>query len=928
MQENQLLSSEQEQSIFKSSLDHNESSVIVGDVQCLPDIGATPGIVSCTDDKDPEQGFYRCSIKNSETMSHVPHIYQDKSRKNAMQDDNLERHGKGSVGVLKSVMNNDESSVMVSDVRCLPDIGPTPKIISIDDNGTKLCTDQCSPIIISGHKSQHLKTTSKAFSDQKNLREKRSSLSPFRECNTDAFNFRHQVAVVNRDDCKLKVIVNKSSILMDNTEILGIYWNEEEQSKVEHNNHVYKGIDFSDSFVNKCRLRYTFEKDMVVSCVRTATFGHRLFWVIDDSNDLTCIPIAHRLKMPKHGKCTFIQSSCLVGFNQCCHGSIFCFKVKKSSSWNFGIVSSIRYKEIRELDRIDFYKWIGSLSSFGNPSMFSLSHWNSLKKHLEYDSLYLDTIDMFFVNQVRGGVPLGGIIKPGTRNISDGGVQCCKTGPDKWPIPKPKFTAGKGNIKLLSKYSITDESICCTNLLVLNNTLRNPRKRSAVKSRIPKQEHPDIHSFNSPPKYVPQNDQHGLVMIVKDSHGDDISSQFSSIIPPHMKGTFNVGSIKCANNMDDNTQLFFCLKPSDYDLMQSQFPDGMHLGEHGEDEIDKVLRFYACSTQRLLSSDKVSQSMYTKNTKYHGYVRLFAGDGCPRLNSTFHLSTDVPGFQIYYKMVGAREFSEYVPLSVGFFQSTFHGIEIPYTFLSLINRVSGKNGTFPSRARMNHYGHLSYLGKRKATSQSLPSSSEGPKESGYHYHRASSKHEYWPFLLLLMNFLAGVTSIAPFYFFRHLSKLYSYSNDIFHRIKFCDIIILTIDFCCTCHCDMNDKKKWCFDDMIRRLRVIIQNKHIVKLRRAEAIASLKHILWWGVSTPTTCCYQYIFGDPKMKDEIEIYQWFMCPGIGSTHRIRSFWVHIMLAGLFSHCTSSPIYIVNGKAYFGKCPKVNMFAWGTG
>ena len=86
--------------------------------------------------------------------------------------------------------------------------------------------------------------------------------------------------------------------------------------------------------------------------------------------------------------------------------------------------------------------------------------------------------------------------------------------------------------------------------------------------------------------------------------------------------------------------------------------------------------------------------------------------------------------------------------------------------------------------------------------------------------------------------------------------------------------------------------------------------------------ALQHILWWGVCLPTTCCYQYIGLQPKIK----VYQYFMCPGLGTTYRIQNYWVHLFLAGLFSHCTSMPIYIVNGRAYFGKCPKVVMFSWG--
>mmetsp|Transcript_21027 Transcript_21027/g.32061 ORF Transcript_21027/g.32061 Transcript_21027/m.32061 type:complete len:86 (-) Transcript_21027:79-336(-) len=83
--------------------------------------------------------------------------------------------------------------------------------------------------------------------------------------------------------------------------------------------------------------------------------------------------------------------------------------------------------------------------------------------------------------------------------------------------------------------------------------------------------------------------------------------------------------------------------------------------------------------------------------------------------------------------------------------------------------------------------------------------------------------------------------------------------------------------------------------------------------------------WWVVSNQTTCCYQYI----TECNKIEVYQYFLCPGLGTSQRISNYWVHCFLPSTFSHCTSAAIFIVaDGKEYFGKCPKATMFAWGGG
>ena len=43
-----------------------------------------------------------------------------------------------------------------------------------------------------------------------------------------------------------------------------------------------------------------------------------------------------------------------------------------------------------------------------------------------------------------------------------------------------------------------------------------------------------------------------------------------------------------------------------------------------------------------------------------------------------------------------------------------------------------------------------------------------------------------------------------------------------------------------------------------------------------------------------------------KQIIEVYQWIMCPGFGTT-------VNVMLANLVSHGTSSTVYVVERRAY---------------
>jgi hypothetical protein len=191
-------------------------------------------------------------------------------------------------------------------------------------------------------------------------------------------------------------------------------------------------------------------------------------------------------------------------------------------------------------------------------------------------------------------------------------------------------------------------------------------------------------------------------------------------------------------------------------------------------------------------------------------------------------------------------------------------------------------------------------------------------------------HKYWPFVNGFLNLIVSGTTMAAYYMYPHMTKLFPVSNSVAHQKKFCPSGIIAIDFSSLCHLDKSDDQKPFFESMRTRLQVVVNEfKNLcslgvdfVKARYQVAQNALQLILWWGVCLPTTCCYQYV----GLQLNIQVYQFFMCPGLGTTYRIRNYWVHLFLAGLFSHCTSVPIYIVEGRAYFGKCPKVVLFSWG--
>jgi hypothetical protein len=201
----------------------------------------------------------------------------------------------------------------------------------------------------------------------------------------------------------------------------------------------------------------------------------------------------------------------------------------------------------------------------------------------------------------------------------------------------------------------------------------------------------------------------------------------------------------------------------------------------------------------------------------------------------------------------------------------------------------------------------------------------GP-EHQFCFHRKKTNHKFWPFVHGFVNLLVGGTTLAAYYIYPHMTKLFPVSNSRSYRKKFCPSGIIAIDFCSSCHLDKSDDQKDFVNEMVYRLHLVVnQFLHLqdttfefVEERYLQACNALKHIRWCGVCLPTTCCYQYV----GLASKSEVYQFFMCPGLGTTYRIKSYWVHLFLAGLFSHCSSVAIYIVDGRAY----PTVTMFSWG--
>jgi hypothetical protein len=374
-------------------------------------------------------------------------------------------------------------------------------------------------------------------------------------------------------------------------------------------------------------------------------------------------------------------------------------------------------------------------------------------------------------------------------------------------------------------------------------------------------------------------------------------------------------------------------------LLCSAYKDGLLLkdGYDSSEQIDDVIKQYSSATISLVSIDKLIPEKELKSGGYHHFVRQFGGEGSPEVDESFSAIDDIPGLQVRYKMADSRDYITFPPLSVGFFQSSSHVVQINQYLVGMLQNGVGNLGTYGSGCSvMDHRGSLLYLGPRKKGHRRQPTVSEGPNEPGiareyqFGFHRKNMSHKYWPFINGFLNLIVSGTTMAAFYIYPHMAKLFPVSNSVQHRKKFCPSGIIAIDFSSTCHLDKSDDQTPFLESIRTRLLLVVSEFNVLRSKCIDfaedrfwvANNALQHILWWGVCLPTTCCYQYI----GLQTNVKVYRFFVYPGLGTTYQICNYWVHLFLTGLFSHCTSVPIYIVNGRAYFGKCPKVVMFSWG--
>ena len=197
---------------------------------------------------------------------------------------------------------------------------------------------------------------------------------------------------------------------------------------------------------------------------------------------------------------------------------------------------------------------------------------------------------------------------------------------------------------------------------------------------------------------IPHKEHRGLTVVVCKLDCFPLDIGVAGTTPTQLKETLNVPSIQSANEGGSSLQHFYCLNETDHDILCSTYKDGLRL-EEGRDiaeQIDSVIQEYSSTIFTLVSLEKVIPVKEIDSGQYNYFVRQFGGDASPNVDNSFHTIDEIPGLQVSYKMADARDYTSYPPLSVGFFQSSSHFVQIQQFFVSMLNKGLGRIGTYGS----------------------------------------------------------------------------------------------------------------------------------------------------------------------------------------------------------------------------------------
>jgi hypothetical protein len=98
------------------------------------------------------------------------------------------------------------------------------------------------------------------------------------------------------------------------------------------------------------------------------------------------------------------------------------------------------------------------------------------------------------------------------------------------------------------------------------------------------------------------------------------------------------------------------------------------------------------------------------------------------------------------------------------------------------------------------------------------------------FHQKQTNHKSWPIVNGFVNLLVGGTTLAAYYIYPHMVKLFPVSMSSLFRKKFCPSGIIAIKFCSSCHLDKSDGQKPFAGEMGEKLELVVNQFQYLRER--------------------------------------------------------------------------------------------------
>ena len=211
-----------------------------------------------------------------------------------------------------------------------------------------------------------------------------------------------------------------------------------------------------------------------------------------------------------------------------------------------------------------------------------------------------------------------------------------------------------------------------------------------------------------------------------------------------------------------------------------------------------------------------------------------------------------------------------------------------------------------------------YQGKRSSLCNTSPLCGHSSRHN-FQYNSKATLIQYLPLVEKLCNKHCA-SAVA---FGRYIDPIISMikNNGINHtstgnsRIKIITCASLKgLPFCNTLHVDKQDM----ISDNMKK--VILNRLHLLEssILTEDDIVMCKYIRAYmnqysGISSGSRVTYHYVFTSKKSAKKVDLIQYFILWSLGVCIRISDNVTNYFYGGLFHHCSSVPLFIINGRVY---------------